>query len=105
MAATFDIDVTTEDDAIVARLTGELDLTASGTVVDALVPPVSGAASPRLVVDMSGVTFCDSSGLGALLDVRRAAADADVDMVLRGVSRQVARLLDLADADGWLARE
>ena len=33
---------------------------------------------------MAGVTFCDSSGLGALLDVRRAAADAGVAMVLRG---------------------
>jgi anti-sigma B factor antagonist len=105
MPATFDIDVTAEDDALVARLTGELDLTASDAVVDALVPPVSAAASPRLVIDMAGVSFCDSSGLGALLDVRRAAAEADVHMVLRGVNRQVARLLDLADADGWLTRE
>ena len=105
MPATFDIDVTTQGDVLVARLTGELDLTARAAVVDALVPPVSEAASPRLVVDMSGVSFCDSSGLGALLDIRRAAADSGVDMVLRGVTRQVARLLDLADADGWLARE
>lgn len=105
MPATFDIDVKTEDDAIIARLSGELDLTARQGVVDALVPPVSRATAARLVVDMADVTFCDSSGLGALLDVRRAAADAGVDMVLRGVTRQVARLLDLADADGWLARE
>ena len=105
MPATFDIDVTTQDDALVARLTGELDLTSRAAVVEALVPAVSAAASSRLVVDMAGVSFCDSSGLGALLDVRRAAADAGVDMVLRGVNRQVARLLDLADADGWLARE
>ena len=54
---------------------------------------------------MSGVTFCDSSGLGALLDVRRAASQAGVEMVLRDVRRQVARLLDLADADGFLTRE
>jgi anti-anti-sigma factor len=105
MPATFDIEVTTETDVIVARLAGELDLTASERVVEALRPPVAEAVAPRLVVDMSGVTFCDSSGLGALLDVRRAAADAGVDMVLRDVSRQVARLLDLADADGWLSRE
>lgn len=105
MPATFDIDVTTEGDTIVARLTGELDLTVRDAVVGALVPPMSQDAVSRLVVDMSGVTFCDSSGLGALLDVRRAAADAGVDMVLRAVGRQVARLLDLTDADGWLARE
>jgi anti-sigma B factor antagonist len=105
MPATFDIDVTTDGDALVARLTGELDLTTRAAVVDTLVPPVSEAASSRLLIDMSGVSFCDSSGLGALLDVRRAAAGSGVDMVLRGVTRQVARLLDLADTDGWLPRE
>jgi anti-sigma B factor antagonist len=105
MPASFDIDVTTEGDTVVARLSGELDLAARDAVVEALVPPLSHDAASRLVVDMAGVTFCDSSGLGALLDVRRAAADADVAMALRAVSRQVARLLDLTDADGWLPRE
>lgn len=105
MPATFDIDVTTDGGSITARLAGELDLTSRDVVVEALVPPLSGGQASRLVVDMSGVTFCDSSGLGALLDVRRAAAEADVDMVLRSVSRQVARLLDLTDADGWITRE
>jgi anti-anti-sigma factor len=105
MAATFDIEVTTEGDQTVARLSGELDLTASDRVVEALGREPTLSAAPRLVVDMGGVTFCDSSGLGALLDVRRAAGDAGVEMVLRDVRRQVARLLDLADADGWLTRE
>jgi anti-sigma B factor antagonist len=105
MPATFDIDVTTEGDTILATLTGELDLTARDAVVEALVRPLSHDGASRLVVDMSGVTFCDSSGLGALLDVRRVAGDAGVAMVLRAVTRQVARLLDLTDADGWLTRE
>jgi anti-sigma B factor antagonist len=105
MPAIFDIDVTTEGDTIMATLAGELDLTAREAVVEALFQSLSQDAVSRLVVDMSGVTFCDSSGLGALLDVRRAAADAGVAMVLRAVSRQVARLLDLTDADGWLTRE
>ena len=105
MAATFDIDVTTEGDETVARLGGELDLTASDRVAEALGAESTLGAAPRLVVDMSEVTFCDSSGLGALLDVRRAASQAGVEMVLRDVRRQVARLLDLADADGFLTRE
>jgi anti-sigma B factor antagonist len=105
MPAIFDIDVTTEGDTIMATLAGELDLTAREAVVEALGTSLSRDAVSRLVVDMSGVTFCDSSGLGAQLDVRRAAADAGVAMVLRAVSRQVARLLDLTDADGWLTRE
>ena len=105
MAATFDIEVTTEGDETVARLRGELDLTASDRVAETLCAESTLRAAPRLVVDMSGVTFCDSSGLGALLDVRRAASEAGTEMVLRDVRRQVARLLDLADADGFLTRE
>ena len=47
MPATFDIDVTTEGDTIVARLSGELDLTARDAVVEALVPPVSAGRGRR----------------------------------------------------------
>ena len=105
MAQTFDIDVTTQDGTVVARLAGELDLVSSTGVVESLTGALASTGVRRLVVDMSGVTFCDSSGLGALLDVRRAAVDHGVPMVLRDVTRQVARLLDLADVDGWLTRE
>jgi anti-sigma B factor antagonist len=105
MPQSFEIDVTAEDGVLLAHVAGELDLTARETLTDALLERVGDPGVDRLVVDMAGVTFCDSSGLGALLDVRRAAADAEVDMVLRAVSRQVARLLDLADVDGWLRRE
>jgi anti-anti-sigma factor len=58
-----------------------------------------------LVIDLGGVTFCDSSGLGALLDIKRAAGGAGIAMVLRSVPPPVERLLDLTDVDGWLTRE
>ena len=105
MPPTFDIDVSTDDGIVVARLAGELDLMASGRVTETVTSALASTDAARVVLDMGGVTFCDSSGLGALLDVRRAAADRDVPLVLRDVTRQVARLLDLADVDGWLIRE
>jgi anti-sigma B factor antagonist len=106
MSRSFDIQVAAEGGDIVARVSGELDL----AVRDEVVSTVSGAldgAEPdaRLVADLGRVTFCDSSGLGALLDLRRASADAGIRMVLRDVPPQVARLLDLTDVDGWLPRE
>ena len=105
MRKSFEIDMRADGGVLVARVAGELDLTARDTLTESLQAGVADPDVDRLVVDMAGVTFCDSSGLGALLDVRRAAAEADVDMVLRDVSRQVSRLLDLADVDGWLTRE
>ena len=50
-------------------------------------------ASTALIVDLSQVTFMDSSGLGALLTVRDAALAAGVDLCLRSPSRKVTELL------------
>ncbi|MFG2006800.1 STAS domain-containing protein [Spirillospora sp. NPDC048911] len=45
---------------------GELDLATAGSFRDLLVETI-GKGCPNVVVDMSGVTFCDSQGLSALL--------------------------------------
>ncbi|MFC9183882.1 STAS domain-containing protein [Streptomyces globisporus] len=42
---------------------------------------------PRLVADLSGVTFCDSSGLGALVGIWRYAMDADASLTLAAIRR------------------
>ena len=102
MSQAFHTDVARSSTSLV-RASGELDI----TVRTALVDDVGAALQeepPRLVLDLGGVTFCDSSGLGALLDIRRLADEAGVAVVLRAVSAQVARL-DLTDVDGWLTRE
>jgi anti-sigma B factor antagonist len=101
----FDIDVAADGDELVARVSGELDLSARPYVTETVAAKLRDGGIERLVVDLAGVTFCDSSGLGALLDIRRAAGDAGVDMVLRAVPRPVSRLLDLTDVDAWLRRE
>jgi anti-sigma B factor antagonist len=107
MPQSFDVQVAAgHDGSLVARVSGELDLTARTALVDAVTEPLGdGGAVKRLALDLERVTFCDSSGLGALLDIRRASNDAGVDMVLRNVPLPVARLLDLTDVDGWLRRE
>ncbi|MDQ1041178.1 anti-anti-sigma factor [Streptomyces sp. V3I8] len=54
----------------------------------------TAAAVPVLVLDLSAVTFADSSFLNLLLMVRRAT-----DLRLAGVPGQIARLLELTGAD------
>ncbi|HET6776132.1 MAG TPA: STAS domain-containing protein [Acidimicrobiales bacterium] len=106
MPQSFDVQVAADHGELVARISGELDLTARTALVDAVTAPLGdGCAFKRLALDLERVTFCDSSGLGALLDIRRASSDVGVDMVLRNVPMPVARLLDMADVDGWLTRE
>lgn len=61
-------EVATHDGAIVVRLTGELDLYNAQAVRDALFAAVVDA--DRLVVDMTDVSFVDSTALGVLIEAR-----------------------------------
>ncbi|MFG2972319.1 STAS domain-containing protein [Streptomyces sp. NPDC048331] len=63
---------------------------------------VSGAVRAALgavVVDCSGLAFCDCSGFDELLRARRAAEAAGVAFRLAAPSPQVARLLELTGTD------
>ncbi|MFE1805273.1 STAS domain-containing protein [Streptomyces sp. NPDC059533] len=55
-----------------------------------------------LDIDMSAVTFCDSSGLDVLLDLNRMALEAGKSIVVTAPSRPVDRVLRLTGADGVL---
>ena len=62
-------DIRRDDRLIVVRLTGELDLYNAHSVRETLLECC--AESPeRLVVDLSGVTFIDSTALGVLIEAR-----------------------------------
>lgn len=49
-----------------------------------------------IVLDMSEVTFMDSSGLRILVEAQQRADAGGPKFVLRSPSRQIVRLLDLA---------
>lgn len=79
------------------RLAGEIDMAiadqlraAGRRVVERL------GEGCRIDVDVSKVTFLDSSGLGALVYIRRLAREAGGSVELLGASPSVARLLELA---------
>jgi anti-sigma B factor antagonist len=61
-------------DAVVVRLSGELDLYNAHEVRDALLEEASKSPE-RLVVELSGVTFVDSTALGVLIEARSKFAN------------------------------
>ncbi len=63
-----------EDDRIVVRLTGELDLYNAHEVRDTLLH-LCAESPERLVCDLSGVTFIDSTALGVLIEARTRLAN------------------------------
>ena len=51
-----------------------------------------------LVIDLDGVDFVDSAGLGLLLATHERLRTADVDLQLANPSRSVRRMLELTGA-------
>ena len=82
-------------DEVVIQLAGEIDVltvTDLSTVVNELL----GDDQPnRIVLDMAGVTFCDSQGLGTLVVLSRRAQHAQVVLALANVGDFLLRVLDI----------
>ena len=57
------------------------------------------AARPRVVVDLTGVEFVDSSGLGALVAGLKTARQAGGDLRIAGAGEQVRTVLGLTNLD------
>jgi anti-anti-sigma factor len=81
-------------DEVVFHLAGEIDVLTvtklSAMVNETLVEPPS-----RIVLDMSGVTFCDSQGLGTLVVLSRKAQHARTVLALANVGDFLLRVLDI----------
>ena len=85
-------------------LQGELDLDRAAAVADELIElPARGAK--RVVVDVSGLTFIDSSGLRALLTAREQLERAGAALELTALSPSVERVLDMTGTRSLLTRD
>ncbi|MGE5288932.1 MAG: STAS domain-containing protein [Micromonosporaceae bacterium] len=73
---------------------GEIDISTAGILAGRLAA-VIGRGPRRLVIDMAGVDFMDSSGLHALIRVR-AALPEECPVVLRSLQQQVRRVLEVS---------
>jgi anti-anti-sigma factor len=54
----------------VVSLTGELDLATVGSLREVAMAELTAAECETLVVDLAGLTFLDSTGLGCWIDLR-----------------------------------
>ena len=95
------MDVTVEprsDGVAVVRLVGRLDLASSEAVKQQLVQAV-GDGHRQLVVDLDGVDFLDSSGLGALIGGLKVARVARGNLRIARPNDQVRLVLELTTLD------
>jgi anti-sigma B factor antagonist len=75
-------------------LTGEIDMLTAARL-SSTVNEVLADAPSRIVLDLAGVTFCDSQGLGTLVVLSRKANHAQSVLVLTNVGDFLLRVLDI----------
>ncbi|MFB7609918.1 STAS domain-containing protein [Streptomyces gardneri] len=83
---------------VLARVCGEIDLDDADGLGQDLTAALDSSIC-GLDVDLSGVTFCDSSGLHMLLRLNRQAGRSGKTLVLAALGPRVARLLRLTETE------
>ncbi|MFJ9377070.1 STAS domain-containing protein [Streptomyces sp. NPDC101455] len=82
----------------VVELAGELDYDSFPQVRE-LLPRLALSDGQQLVVDLAGVTFCDSSGITALLAARNHALAARAGIALAAVPGHISRIFHMVGLD------
>ncbi|SHF47889.1 anti-sigma B factor antagonist [Jatrophihabitans endophyticus] len=98
-----DLVVASELDARRAVLlaTGSIDIASRDRLADAAAEALRSGATD-VVVDLSAVSFIDSTGVGTLVGIAEAVSDIDGSFHVREPSRPVARILEVSGlADEW----
>ena len=87
-----------ENPANVLPLEGEIDLHVSPRVERALASIIKKRPA-HVVVDLSGVTFIDSSGLAALIHALQDVKQYGGKLTLSGINSEVRTILEIARLD------
>jgi anti-sigma B factor antagonist len=87
-----------QDGVTVVAVSGEIDLATASEFRSVLVDAVAGGQGD-LVVDLSEVTFMDSTGLGAMVSARRRLTLRGASMRLVSPAGGVRRILDVTKLD------
>jgi anti-anti-sigma factor len=85
-----------QGDACLLRVSGELDLASAELLRSAVEEQVAAGHVADLVLDLADLTFLDSSGLGALLQIRSEALARGGSFRVGAVAPGVARVIEIA---------
>jgi anti-sigma B factor antagonist len=85
---------TRDDGGCTVSVSGEVDIATVEEFVEAAEACLNGGAT-IVEIDLGGVTFIDSSGLGALVRIRNQAREGGAEVLLANVPATVDRLLEV----------
>ncbi len=90
------VTVTEQGNSLTAALSGEIDHHGARTVMNELGELIAARLPRHLVLDLSGVTFMDSSGIAVLLRALREMDRLGGSLRVTAIPTQARRVLDAA---------
>ena len=84
------------DQILNVRLSGEIDQSGAGTLREKIDRAAESCLPQTLLLDFSGVSFMDSSGIALVVQSARQMRAIGGSLTVRGVSRQAMRVFDAA---------
>ena len=91
-----EINAKTADRNLLLELSGEIDHHGARNAIRELELAVDTALPKKLVLDMTGVTFMDSSGIALILRAQQRMQLLDGSLLVCNVPQQARRVLDAA---------
>ncbi len=89
----------TDSGVTVLAPSGRLDVVGAPALKEAVSEAMKKNGHPKLVIDLEGVTFVDSSGLGSVVSALKQVRTSKGDLRLAAPNQQVRVVLELTTLD------
>ena len=99
------VEMTREGGTLIAHLIGELDHHTAAPIRNEIDAAVLAARSTRLILDLSRLTFMDSSGIGLIMGRYRLMTATGGTLRVQGDDERINRMIRLAGLDRLPIRE
>jgi anti-sigma B factor antagonist len=87
------------DDHTIVTISGEIDLYTAPRLHGELAAVLVDGMPPRVVIDMSGVEFCDSTGMNVLLSCLRRVHERGGELEIASPKPAVRKILQVTGLD------
>ncbi|HKT47205.1 MAG TPA: STAS domain-containing protein [Candidatus Acidoferrales bacterium] len=84
------------DNTTILDVSGDIDLSSSPQVRKALLHELRENRTPRVVMNLRGVRYIDSSGVASLVEGLKASRDTGSRLLLFGLSQSAREVLQLS---------
>jgi anti-sigma B factor antagonist len=84
------------DKATIFDISGDVDMSNSPELRKALLHEIRDVRASRVIVNLSGVKYMDSSGVASLVEALKASRDVGSNLVLFGLSASTREVLQLS---------